>query len=95
MPIPRVSFQFTDEQWEAIGSVRKSWPNDIDWVLARDTMEQLARTWLMMRASRLRLGSPVEVRNRLRTGSPITEIPSCDESAATLFAKSARIHEGG
>lgn len=67
MPNPRVSFQFTDEQWKAIRSVRKSWPDDIDWVLARHTMEQLARTWLMMRASRLRLGSPVEVRNRLRT----------------------------
>ena len=26
MPIPRVSFQFTDEQWEAIRSVRKHWP---------------------------------------------------------------------
>ena len=67
MPNPRVSFQFTDEQWEAIRSVRKSWPDDIDWVLARGTMEQLARTWLMMRASRSHLGSPVEIRNRLRT----------------------------
>jgi hypothetical protein len=67
VPTPTVSFQFTDEQWEAIRSLRKSWPDDIDWVLARHTMEQLARTWLMMRASRLRLGSPVEVRNRLRT----------------------------
>ncbi len=67
MPNPRVSFQFTDKQWKAICSVRKSWPGGIDWVLARHTMEQLARTWLMMRASRLRLGPPVEFRNRLRT----------------------------
>ena len=67
MPIPRVSFQFTDEQWEAIRSVRKTWPDDIDWVQVRKTMERLGQMYLMMRASRLRLGPPVEVRNRLRT----------------------------
>ena len=32
MPISRVSFQFTDEQWAAIRSMRKSWPDGIDWV---------------------------------------------------------------
>jgi hypothetical protein len=67
MPSPRVSFQFTDEQWESIRSVRKSWPDDIDWVQARGTLERLARTWLMMRALRSHLGPPVGIRNRLRT----------------------------
>jgi hypothetical protein len=67
MPIPRVSFQFTDEQWEAIRSVRKSWPDDIDWLQVRGTMEQMVRTWLMMRTLRSYLGSPVKIRNRLRT----------------------------
>jgi hypothetical protein len=34
-----VSFQFTDEQWQAIRGLRKSWPDDIDWVLARGAIE--------------------------------------------------------
>ena len=67
MPNPRVSFQFTDEQWKAIRSVRKSWPDDIDWVQVRGTMEQLGRMYLMVRAQRSHLGSPVKIRNRLRT----------------------------
>lgn len=67
MPNPRVSFQFTDEQWKAIRSVRKSWPDDIDWVLARDAIERLGRGLLMSRAQRSHLGSPVKVRNCLRT----------------------------
>jgi hypothetical protein len=67
MPIPRVSFQFTDEQWEAIRSVRKSWPDDIDWLQVRGTMELLGRTWLMMRTLRSHLGSPVKIRDGLRT----------------------------
>ena len=67
MPIPRVSFQFTDEQWGAIRSVRKSWPDDIDWVQVRGTMERLGRMYLMGRALRSHLGSPVKIRDGLRT----------------------------
>jgi hypothetical protein len=67
MPIPRVSFQFTDEQWEAIRSVRKSWPDNTDWVGARDSVELLARIWLMNQARRSHLGSPVKIRDGLRT----------------------------
>ncbi|WP_426531494.1 hypothetical protein [Bradyrhizobium sp. McL0615] len=62
-----MSFHFTDKQWKAIRSVRKSWPDDIDWVLARGTVEQLGRTSIMMRASRSHLGPPVDIRNSLRT----------------------------
>ena len=50
MPIPRVSFHFTDEQWEAIRSVRKSWPTGINWVILRDVMERLGRISLILRA---------------------------------------------
>jgi hypothetical protein len=67
MPISRVSFQFTDEQWGVIHSIRKSWPNDIDWVQARGTMERLGRMYLMGRALRSDLGPPVKIRDGLRT----------------------------
>ena len=67
MPNPRVSFQFNDEQWEAIRSLRKNWPDDIDWVLARDVIERLGRISLMLRAQRSHLGSPVKIRDGLRT----------------------------
>jgi hypothetical protein len=67
MPIPRVSFQFTDEQWEAIRSVRKNWPTGINWVILRDVLERLGSISLMLRAQRLHLGSPVQIRNNLRT----------------------------
>jgi hypothetical protein len=68
----RVSFQFTDEQWQAIRSVRKSWPDDIDWVKARGTIELLGRTFLAKRTHRSRLGSPVKIRNGLRTALRLT-----------------------
>jgi hypothetical protein len=64
---PRVSFRFTDEQWKAICSVRESWPGDIDWVQARDGIERLGRTFLMVRTQRSHLGSPVKIRDGLRT----------------------------
>jgi hypothetical protein len=67
MPIPRVSFQFTDEQWEAIRSLRKSWPEDIDWVQTRRSVELLGRLYLMGRGLRSHLGSPVKIRDNLRT----------------------------
>jgi hypothetical protein len=67
MPIPRVSFQFTDEQWGTIRSVRNSWPDDIDLVQVRGTMELLGRMYLMGRVLRLHLGSPVKIRDSLRT----------------------------
>jgi hypothetical protein len=67
-----VSFQFTDKQWEAIRSVRKSWPDDIDWVLARDAMERLGRPSVAMRTQRSHLGSPVKIRNGLRTAQRLT-----------------------
>ena len=83
MPNPRVSFQFTDEQWEAIRSVRKSWPDDIDWVLARGTMEQLGRTWLMMRSLKVAPGFTRENQEPLENGAAInTRTPSCNERAA-------------
>jgi hypothetical protein len=66
VPSPRVSFQFTDEQWEAIRSVRKSWPDDVDWLQARGSVELLGRMYLMGR-ERARLGSPAKIRNDLRT----------------------------
>ena len=67
VPNPRVSFQFTDEQWEAIRSVRKSWPDDIDWVQVRGIMELLGRMYLLGRVLRSHLGSPVKIRDSLRT----------------------------
>jgi hypothetical protein len=72
VPNPRVSFQFTDEQWKAIRSVRKSWPDGIDWVLARDAIERLGRVFLTGRAQRSHLGSPVKIRNGLRTALRLT-----------------------
>ena len=70
--IPRVSFQFTEEQWEAIRSVRKSWPDDIDWVLARGAIERLGRLFLVGRVQRSHLGSPVKIRDGLRTTLRLT-----------------------
>ena len=67
MPRARVSFQFTDEQWGTIRSVRKNWPDDIDWVQVRGTMELLGRMYLMGRVLRSHLGSPVKIRDSLRT----------------------------
>jgi hypothetical protein len=67
MPIPRASFQFTDEQWEAIRSLRKSSTDGIDWVQARESVELLGRMYLMGRVLRSSQGSPVKIRNRLRT----------------------------
>lgn len=67
MPVPRVSFQFADEQWEAIRSMRKSWPDDIYWLQVRGSVELLGRMYQMGRVSRAHLGSPVKIRNRLRT----------------------------
>ena len=72
MPSPRVSFQFNDKQWGAICSVRKSWPNDIDWVFARDAIERLGRGSVALRAQRSHLGSPVKIRDRLRTALRLT-----------------------
>jgi len=72
MPSPRVSFQFNDKQWGAIRSVRKSWPNDIDWVFARDAIERLGRGSVALRAQRSHLGSPVKIRDRLRTALRLT-----------------------
>ena len=92
MPIPRVSFQFTDEQWGAIRSVRKSWPDDIDWVLARDTMERLGRMFLMVRAQRSHLGSPVKIRDRLRTALRlIRELQAAMNALPVRFAEAAQI----
>jgi hypothetical protein len=61
-----VSFRFTDEQWEAIRSVRKDWPDHIDWVMVRDEIEEVGREALQMRHNRLYLGPPVGIRNSLR-----------------------------
>ena len=72
MPYPRASFRFTDEQWEAIRSVRKNWPTGINWVILRDVMERLGTISLMLRAQRLHLGSPVKIRNNLRTALRLT-----------------------
>ena len=47
--------------------MRKSWPDDIDWVQVRGTMEQLGRMYLMGRVLRSHLGSPVKIRDSLRT----------------------------
>lgn len=67
MLIPTVSFQFTDEQWEAIRSLRKTSTDGIDWPQARRQVELLGQTYLIGRISRSRLGSPVKVRDKLRT----------------------------
>ena len=66
MPYPRVSFQLTDEQWKAIRSVRKSWPDCIDWVTVRDEIEEVGREALQLRHNRFYLGPPVKIRNSLR-----------------------------
>ena len=72
MRSPSLSFKFTDEQWQAIRSVRESWPDDIEWVLARAAIERLGRIFLMMRAQRSHLGSPMKIRNGLRTALRLT-----------------------
>jgi len=69
---PAVNFRFTDEQWKAIRSVRKRWSDDIDWALARAAIERLGRGSLVLPAERSRLGSPVEIRNKLRTSLRLT-----------------------
>jgi hypothetical protein len=66
VPNPRVSFDFTDAQWEAIRSVRKSWPDCIDWVTVRDEIEEVGREALQLRHNRFYLGPPVKIRNSLR-----------------------------
>ena len=72
MPSPKASFRFNDKQWEAIRSVRKSWPDDIDWAFARDAIEQLGRGSVALRTQRSHLGSPVKIRNRLRRALRLT-----------------------
>ena len=62
-----MSFRFTDEQWEAIRSVRKTWPFPaVDWAELRDKLEEAGREARQLRHNRLYLGSPVEIRNNLR-----------------------------
>jgi hypothetical protein len=62
-----VSFRFEDEQWEAIRSLRKNWPDDIYCLRARDVIERLGRIFLLLKAQRSHLGSPVKIRDGLRT----------------------------
>ena len=84
MPSPRVSFQFTDEQWGAIRSVRKSWPDDIDWVLARGAMERLGRSSANAASSKVAPGFTRENQEQLENGPAInTRTPSCNERAAS------------
>jgi hypothetical protein len=66
VPNPIVSFHFTDAQWEAIRSVRKSWPDFIDWAKVRDEIERLGREAVQLRHNRSYLGPPLKIRNSLR-----------------------------
>jgi hypothetical protein len=58
---------FTEEQWQAIRSVRDDWYDDIDWSEARQDIEGMGCAFFIMRAQRTQLGSPVKIRNSLRT----------------------------
>ncbi|MGY4319000.1 hypothetical protein [Bradyrhizobium sp. JR3.5] len=59
--------QFTDDQWEAICSVRESWPDHVDLVLARDELELLGQHSWLSKSQRSQLGPPVKIRDDLRT----------------------------
>jgi hypothetical protein len=67
VPYPRVSFRLEDEQWEAIRSLHKNWPDDIYCSDTRDVIERLGRMFLLLKAQRSHLGAPVKIRDRLRT----------------------------
>ncbi len=66
MSNPTESFHFTDAQWEAIRSVRKSWPDHIDLVRFRNEIEEAGTEARQLRLTRLSLGPPVKIRNSLR-----------------------------
>jgi hypothetical protein len=66
MPVSRVSFQLTEEQWAAIRSVRTSWPDHIDWIKVRDEIEKVGQEAQQMRHNRRHLGPPVKIRDNLR-----------------------------
>jgi hypothetical protein len=44
---------FSEEQWQIIRSVRKTWPADIDWQKVREKLEQHGRDFWSRRTSRL------------------------------------------
>ena len=52
--------------------MRRSWPDDIDWVFARDAIEHLGRDELLKRSLRWGWGSPVKIRNNLRRALRLT-----------------------
>ena len=59
---------FTEDQWQAIRSIRKDWPDDIDWREVRQNIEWSGRAY--WDSHRLRLQSArqqTEVRKRLDT----------------------------
>ena len=58
---------FTEDQWQAIRSIRKDWPDDIDWREVRRGIEWSG--WAYWKSHRLRLqsGQQTEARKRLET----------------------------
>jgi hypothetical protein len=59
--------KLTDEQWQAICSIRNDWHAGIDWSGARQEIEAIGYLFHFGRTQRMQLGSPVTIRNRLRT----------------------------
>jgi hypothetical protein len=56
---------FTEEDWQAIRSVRDDWPDGVDWLAVRRRLEARGRRYWMDTVSRKSSGPPAKIRKRL------------------------------
>ena len=56
---------FTEEDWQAIRSVRDDWPDGVDWSAVRQKLEASGRWYWTVTVSRKSHGPPAKIRKRL------------------------------